>query len=175
MRPELEREYVEYVQTRLPTLRRTAYRLCGDAHRGDDLVQQTITKLFVNWRRARAADSTDAYVRRILVHAFLDERRLGWSRVSLFPSAPGDADGIATAPLDSAVEDRTIVRAALDRLPRGMRAVLVLRFLCDLPVDEVADTLGCRPGTVKSQTARGLALMRRLLDECPVTKPVTEV
>jgi RNA polymerase sigma-70 factor (sigma-E family) len=170
MRGEHEREYVEYVRARLPALRRTAYQLCGDAHRGDDLVQQTITKLFVNWWRARAADNTDAYVRRILVHAFLDERRLGWARVSLFSSAPDNA----VVP-ESMADERTVLRAALGQLPRRTRAVLVLRFLLDLPVDEVATALGCRPGTVKSQTARGLTLMRRLLDERPLTCRTEEV
>ncbi|MEV8437427.1 SigE family RNA polymerase sigma factor [Actinosynnema sp. NPDC051121] len=163
MQAALVREYVDYVRANLTWLRQSAYRLCGDPHRGDDLVQQAITKLYVNWRRARAADNTDAYVQRILVRVFLDERRLRWAGVSLFASAPE----VAVEP-DGRAEDRATLRAALDRVPRRLCEVLVLRFLFDMSVDDVARALGCSPGTVKSQTARGLATMRRLLDDRPL-------
>jgi RNA polymerase sigma-70 factor (sigma-E family) len=169
MQAALEQEYVDYVRASMTWLRRSAYRLCGDAHRGDDLVQQAITKLYVNWRRARAADNTDAYVQRILVRVFLDERRLRWSGVSLFASAPE----VAVEP-DRRAEDRATLRVALDRLPRRLGAVLVLRFLFDMSVDDVAEVLRCRPGTVKTQTARGLATMRRLLDDRPLPTTAKE-
>lgn len=163
MQAALEREYVDYVRASLTWLRRSAYRLCGDAHRGDDLVQQAITKLYVNWRRARAADNTDAYVQRILVHVYLDDRRLRWAGVSLFAAAPD----VAVEP-DRRAEDRAMLRAALDQLPRRLCEVLVLRFVFDMSVDDVARTLGIRTGTVKSQTARGLAAMRLLLGDHPL-------
>lgn len=155
-----EQEYVEYVTGRLPALRRLAFLLVGDEHRADDLVQQTITTLFVKWRRARAADHLDRYVRSMLVRTFLDERRSGWARVRLFSAPPEPPP----AP-DTGVEDREVLRAALARVPRKQRAVLVLRFLHDLPVDEVAATLAITTGTVKSQTSHGLTTLRRLLDE----------
>ena len=59
------------------------------------------------------------------------------------------------------------VRAALANLPPRQRATLVLRFYCDLPVDETAAELGCTPGTVKSQTAKGLSTLRRSLAPVP--------
>jgi RNA polymerase sigma-70 factor (sigma-E family) len=155
-----DEEYVEYVTARIPTLRRLAYLLSGDEHRADDLVQQTITTLYVRWQRASAATHLDRYVRTMLVRTFLDERRLAWSRVRLFgtpPEPPPVQDG--------GVEDREVLRAALARLPRRQRAVLVLRYLCDLPIDEVAVVLGCAPGTVKSQASRGLTTLRRLIGE----------
>jgi RNA polymerase sigma-70 factor (sigma-E family) len=161
MRDGSEEEYVDYVTARIPALRRLAYLLAGDEHRADDLVQQTITTLYVKWRRAQAADHLDAYVRTMLVRTFADERRLAWARrVRLFretPEPPPFEDG--------GIEDRQVVRAALSRLPRRQQAVLVLRFFHDLSVDEVAGTLGCSSGTVKSQTSRGLATLRRLLGE----------
>ena len=160
MRDASEREYVDYVTGRIPALRRLAYLLVGDEHRADDLVQQTITTLYVKWKRARAADHLDAYVRTMLVRTHLDERRLAWARVQLFHKVP-DPDPVE----EHGIEDRQIVRAELARVPRRQRAVLVLRFCYDLPVDEVAAILGCSAGTVKSQTSRGLATLRRLLDE----------
>jgi RNA polymerase sigma-70 factor (sigma-E family) len=166
MQARLEQEYVDYVRASMPWLRQSAYRLCGDAHRGDDLVQQAITKLYVHWRRVRAADNTDAYTQRILVRVFLDERRLRWARVSLFAAAPD----VAVEP-DGRAEDRATLRAALAKLPRRLCEVLVLRFLFDMSVDDVARVLGCSTGTVKSQTARGIAAMRQLLDTNPQLTP----
>jgi RNA polymerase sigma-70 factor (sigma-E family) len=161
-----DREYVEYVTARLPALRRLAFLLCGDEHRADDLVQQTITRLYLHWPRARAATHLDRYVRAMLVRAFLDERRLAWARVRLFGQPP------EPPPVhDVGVEDRTVLRAALARLPRRQQAVLVLRYLIDLPVDEVAEILGVAPGTVKSQTSHGLTSLRRLLGGHALTVP----
>ncbi|GAA1810774.1 SigE family RNA polymerase sigma factor [Luedemannella flava] len=160
MKADAERDYTEYVTGRLPALRRVATQLAGDAHRGDDLVQQTITKLYTRWTRAAKADNLDAYTHRILVRTFLDERRLGWARVRL-DDRPTEPRPTTTA--DEA--DRVTLRAALARLPRQQRAVLVLRFLADHPVDTVADILQISPGTVKSHTAAGVAALRRLLPE----------
>ncbi|WP_245667961.1 SigE family RNA polymerase sigma factor [Actinomadura macra] len=161
MRAADEREYVEYVTGALPGFRRIAHLLCRDPHRADDIVQTALTRLYVHWRRARAADDIDRYVRAILVRSFLSERRLAWARVRL-TGAPVDTPGLAPVP-EADVETRAVVRAALARVPRRQRAVLVLRFLCDLPVAEVAEILGCSEGTVKSQTAHGLARLRALM------------
>ncbi|MEU4695188.1 SigE family RNA polymerase sigma factor [Actinoplanes sp. NPDC023714] len=158
MRASAEEEYVEYVAARVPALRRLAYVLTGDGHRADDLVQQTITTLYLKWPKARAADNLDAYVRTMLVRGYVDEKRLAWSKVRLFRQMP------EPAPFeDSGAEDREVLRKALKRVPRQQRAVLVLRFFYDLPVEEVAGILGCSAGTVKSHTSRGLAALRRLL------------
>jgi len=156
-----EDEYVEYVSARVPALRRLAFMLSGDGHRADDLVQQTITTLYVKWGRARTADNLDAYVRTMLVRTYLDEKRLAWARVRLFRETPEPPPAEEQT---GSVEDRQVVRAALSRVPRRQRAVLVLRFFYDLPVEEVAAMLGCSDGTVKSQTSRGLTTLRALLD-----------
>nr|BFE64610.1 SigE family RNA polymerase sigma factor [Dactylosporangium thailandense] len=152
-------DYIEYVTARLPALHRLAYVLSGDVHRADDLVQQTITTLYVKWSKVRRAEYLDRYVRSMLVNTFIDERRLAWARVRLFAEPP---ERIAP---ESDQDERTAVRQALARVPRRQQAVLVLRFFYDLPVAEVAEILGVAEGTVKSQTAHGLAALRRLLGE----------
>ena len=161
MQAESEREYVEFVTARFAAAKRLAYLLSGDPHRADDLVQQIFTALYVRWRRVRTVDNLDAYLRRMLVRGFLSERRRAWwSRVDLTGSVP---DRLGPAGPD--LEDRVLLRTALGRVPRRQRAVLVLRFICDLPVAEVAQLLGCSEGTVKSQTTHGLAALRRALGE----------
>ncbi len=96
-------EYVEYVRVRIPALRRLAYHLCGEEHTADDLVQETITKLYVHWKRASEATNIDSYVRAMLVRTFLDDKRRGWSRVTRMAMTP----------------DRATGRSAVDRGSRG--------------------------------------------------------
>lgn len=158
VRDDLEREYVEYFEVRMPHLRRLAVRLCGDFDRADDIVQTAATAIYTRWKLARAADNIDAYVRRTVVNTFLKERRSRWSRVAL---TGGSLDRLAAT--GQPIDERMVVRAAMRKLPPRQQAVLVLRFLCDLPVAEVAQMLGCAEGTVKSQTSDGLASLRRSL------------
>ncbi len=168
MKLQRESDYVDYVTMRMPILRRLAAQLVGDSHRGDDLVQQTITRLYLHWSRAVAARNIDAYVHRILVRAFLDERRLSWAGVRLGHTWSEVTEPGRGAPAaGSAVEDRIVLHAALAKLPRRQRAAVVLRYLADHSVDEVAEILRVSPGTIKSQTSAGLGALRRMLADRP--------
>lgn len=158
MRESERAAYVQYVTERQTALRRTAYLLTGDRHRADDLVQDTITKVYVQWRRVSAADNVDAYVHTILVRTYADDRRSRWSAMQLFGDPP---DGRATAPSDPGT--RFALADALRQLAPKQRATLVLRFYCDFSVEQTARTLGCSTGTVKSQTSNALDALRRLI------------
>jgi RNA polymerase sigma-70 factor (sigma-E family) len=147
--------YREYVAGRMDQLRRTAYLLCGDWHTADDLVSTALVKLLRHWRRVSAMENADGYLRRVLLRAWLDERRRPWHREHSRAVVPDRA-----APPASDVADRMAVLDLLNELPARRRAVLVLRFFCDLSVEETAETLGCTTGTVKSQTARALDTLR---------------
>lgn len=161
VKKQRDAEYYDYVRARLPSLYRLALVLTGDRTRADDLVQQTVTSLYVYWRRMRSVTNADAYVRAILVRAHLREHRTAWSRhVTLVPSVPEPAE-----PGGSDVETRTVLLDALRRLPPRQRAVVVLRYLEDQSVEAVAAILGCSPGTVKSQAARGLDTLRGLIGQ----------
>jgi RNA polymerase sigma-70 factor (sigma-E family) len=153
-----EAEFADFMATREASLRRLAILLSQDWHRADDLVQAAITKVYVHWAKAKAADSMDAYVRAIVVREFLDERRSSWiRRVTLTGQLP---DRPAAGPDRETSLD---MQAALAGLPPRQRATLVLRFYCDLPVEQAAQVLGCTPGTVKSQTAKALNSLRTAL------------
>ena len=155
-------EYTEYVAARLSSLRRLAGVLCGDWGRADDLVQATLTKLYVHWGRVRVADHPDAYARTVLVRESIRERRSVWARRVSLGGPVGDAPA-------AAVDQDVLLdlRAAVAALPARQRATLVLRFYCDLNVEQAAEVLGCSPGTVKSQTAKALAAVRRTLGPAP--------
>jgi RNA polymerase sigma-70 factor (sigma-E family) len=152
-----EREFADYAAARALSLRRTAYLLTGDWHRADDVTQATLTKLYLAWRRIERRDGLDAYVRKMLVNAALDEKRRSWRREWATPDLPDHA-----APADRA-DDRMQLRKALEGLPKTQRAVVVLRFWEDLSVADTAAVLGIREGTVKSAAARGLAALREVL------------
>ena len=160
MSPDEDREYSEYVSATLDRLRRTAFLLCGDADRADDIVQATLISLYLRWEKVRGVENIDGYVHRILVRRYIDETRKSWTRVLLNLNWRGVE---RAAPVEASVEDADAVQTALAKLARGQRVVLVVRFFCDQSVEETAATLGCSTGTVKSQTARGLAAMRGLL------------
>ena len=155
-----DEEFVAYYRARGPALRNTAYLLCGDWHLAEDLTQITFTKLYRSWRRIERHDVLDQFARRVLLRAFLDERRRPWRREH---ATVPHSTTLDTATRADAPEDGSGTTRALQRLPRRTRAVLILRFWADLPVDQVADLLGCSPGTVKSTTSRGLASLREQL------------
>ena len=155
-------EFGEYLESRAVVMRRTAYLLCGgDWHRAEDLVQTTLTKIYVAWSRLRRDGSVDAYSRKIMVRAAIDESRRAYRRRE---AVVGDVPETVTSQA-SGVEDAVDVRRALARLPAGQRAVVVLRYWEDLSVAETAEALGKSEGTIKSQAAKGLAALRRLLAE----------
>ena len=158
MKPHEDVGFTDYMSARIPSLRRLALLLCQDWHRADDLLQVAMTKTFVHWAKAAAAENTDAYVRAILVREFVQERRSGWARRVSLTDRPIEA-AAASADYDGALD----LRAAVAALPPRQRAVLVLRYYCDLNVDQSAHALGCTPGTVKSQTAKALASLRRVV------------
>jgi len=156
-----EAGYRDYVAHRMDGLRRTAYLLCGDWHMADDLVATALVKLLRHWRRISVMEQPDAYVRRMLLRAWLDEKRRPWRREHATAVLPDRA----TAAADSA--ERLTILAHLAELPPRRRAVLVLRYFCDLSVAETAEALGCSEGTVKSQTARALDALRARLVSVP--------
>jgi RNA polymerase sigma-70 factor (sigma-E family) len=160
-----EPEYRDFVLARMGGLRRTAYLLCRDWHTADDLVAITLDKLYRRWNRRAQIGNLDLYVRGILARAWVDELRRPWRRERLASDADAEP---AVSRLDmvpartDTVVDRQTLGEYLAKLGPRQRAVIVLRFYCDLTVAETAEVLGVAEGTVKSQSARGLDTLRAL-------------
>jgi RNA polymerase sigma-70 factor (sigma-E family) len=157
-------EFVAYVSARRAYLRRTAYLVCGDWHLAEDLVQTALVKLYRAWPRIHKDGAEDAYARRVVVRAFLDEQRRPWRHESA-----GLAGIEVAAPTSLSFEDSEALLGALKALPERQRATIVLRFWCGLSVRETAADLGCSTGTVKSQTARAVQSLRTLLSAADMT------
>ncbi|MTD58040.1 SigE family RNA polymerase sigma factor [Amycolatopsis pithecellobii] len=158
-----EQEFAEYFAARQDSVRRTAYLLCGDWHRADDLAQTAFVALHRRWNRIRDRGATDAYLRKTLVRASIDESRRPWRREQHVDQVPEPEP--AGERLDEQVALRADLLAGLTEVPPKQRAVLVLRYFEGLDVAGVAKVLGCSEGNVKSQTARGLARLRAVLGE----------
>jgi RNA polymerase sigma-70 factor (sigma-E family) len=156
-----EQEFAMYFAARRDAVRRSAYLLCGDWHRADDLAQTAFVALHRRWHKIRDRAALDAYVRRTVVRAVIDESRRPWRRERFTGDVPEIADTSGGTPeIGDAVATRTTLVAALRKVPPRQRAVLVLRFLEGLDVSGAANVLGCSEGTVKSQTSRGLDALR---------------
>lgn len=145
--------FEEFVAARGPALWRVAWLLTGDAHRADDLLQTALLKCWRRWSAIERRESAEAYVRRALTTTYTDWWRRKWTG-----ELPGRLPQVATADRD--VDARRDLVAALALLPRGQRAVVVLRYFEDLTETQTADVLGVTVGTVKSQNARALATLR---------------
>jgi RNA polymerase sigma-70 factor (sigma-E family) len=155
-------EFADFVAARYRALLRTGLALTGDLGHAEDLAQSALIKTYLAWGRLREITSAEAYARRTLVRLALRERQRRWhgeisSGQLPEPHATGTAAGAGQADLGDLAID---LRRALATLPIEQRAVLVLRYLDDLPEAETAQLLGVSPGTVKSRAARGLASLR---------------
>jgi RNA polymerase sigma-70 factor (sigma-E family) len=162
-RDSQEAEFTAYFAARFERLRRLAYLLCGDWHRADDLAQTAFVRLASSWHRLRDPGAIDSYVRTCLLRSYLSDQRLAWRRRE---SASGEVPELAgRSDTAEVAADRVAVVRALAQVPPRQRAALVCRYYEGYDVATTAALLGCSEGTVKSQTARGLQVLRRVLGD----------
>lgn len=152
-------DFHEYVATRRRPLLRLGYLLTGDPHHAEDVVQIALLQAFRQWRKVSRADQPDAYVRRMVVNAYIDGKRRRSS--TEVPTAPGELPVAVQPDHSDTLVERSAMWEALAVLPRVQRAVLVLRYYEDLDDARIADLLGSSPTTVRSNASRALARLRK--------------
>ncbi|MFF4891710.1 SigE family RNA polymerase sigma factor [Micromonospora chersina] len=154
---EVDGEFTAFVNERGAALLRVAHALAGNQHAAEDLLQNALAKAYARWPRIRG--DAEPYVKRILYH----DQVSGWRRRARRPEVPLAElpERAVTGEDDSDL--RLLLRDALRALPPRQRAVLTLRYLEDLSVEQTAALLGCRTGTVASQSAKALAKLRQLV------------
>ena len=164
-------DFDAFVRARTPALLRSAYLLTGDQHLAEDLVQTALGLTHRAWRNLRATGNAEAYARKSMYRLQVTR----WRRRRVAEWFSGELPDRPSAQSDHAEQTvlRLSLRSALSRLTPKQRAVIVLRFFDDLTEAQAADTLGVSVGTIKSQTAKALASLRRALpDEVPApTRP----
>lgn len=165
MRQASEAAYGEFARSVWPQLYRTAVIIVGDRQLAEDLVQTALVKTYIAWPRLRETDKARAYTRRVMVNVAHDWfRKRSWTHEN---SVNAPDEGVPTGDHSGALVDRVTLAEVLKTLPIGQRSVVALRFLDDLSVQETADLLNITSGTVKSQTAAALAVLRSHADLVP--------
>ncbi len=145
----------EFVEANGAALLHAARLLTGDHQRGEDLVQTALTRVYLKWDRI---DAPMAYARKALVTAHIDSTRRRWwgeKPTETLPELPA-----AQSSAVSAADERDQLRRLLAALSPKERAVIVLRYYCDLSEQDAAATLGMPVGTVKSTCSRALSRLR---------------
>ncbi|GAA2741289.1 MULTISPECIES: SigE family RNA polymerase sigma factor [Kitasatospora] len=155
-------DFEEFASTRARRLFQVAYLMCGDWHQAQDLVQTTLAKMFSVWgrlRRGQDEPGLDAYARKVLLRYYLSQRRLRRSGEIVSADLPDSPEAPAGSEL------RLTLAAALRLLPPRNRAVVVLRYLEDRSIEEVAELMEISQGAVKSLNSRSLAKLREILGD----------
>jgi RNA polymerase sigma-70 factor (sigma-E family) len=156
---EFDDEFADFVTRWSPALLRVAFLLTSDRGEAEDLLQTALLKTSRHWGRLADREAAYAYVRRVLVTTHTSWRRRRRVHEVIVDRLPERASG------GSAELEPGRALQALEKLPRQMRAVVVLRHYEGLTEAETAAELGCSLGSVKSQASRGLTRLRELLDQ----------
>ncbi|MDQ6525456.1 SigE family RNA polymerase sigma factor [Nocardioides sp. LHD-245] len=163
--PPVPDPFEEFARARAPHLYRAAWLLCGHRTEAEDLVQETLAKVYVRMHRRRGPrlDNPAAYAQTVLTRTFISARR----RASSTEVPYADLPGLDTAGADCGTDHagttdlRLALTDALADLTPVDRAVVVLRHLDGLSVEEVAHALGLTSGAVRNRSMRALARMRK--------------
>ena len=166
----IDEEFADFVGARWSSLYRLAYLLTASPTGAEDLLQTTLEKAYVNWARIGQMEYAEAYVRRMLANTLVSSRRRAWIREQpwgVCPRSPVTPPSCrsSTAPCSG---------HWCARFPHRQRAVIVLRYYEDLSEAQIADVLGCAPGTVKSQSSAAKGALRRALAAAGVGEEVGE-
>jgi RNA polymerase sigma-70 factor (sigma-E family) len=158
-----EDDYAEFVRGRSNALLRSAYLLTGDQHLAEDLVQEALARTHRAWSRLHETGNAEAYARRIMYHLQVSV----WRRRKVAEDLPGDLPEQKDHAGDDAesITRRIAVARALRSLSAKQRAVVVLRYFEDHTEAEAAEMLGVSVSTIKTQTARALDHLRKLVSE----------
>ena len=157
----------EFLAARQAHLLRAAWILTGDVHLAEDLLQTALVKVLPRWERLERDGSLEPYLRKTMVNTATSWWRRKWH--GELPSGgvpdPGPGREAGAEPgggeaAFTAVDDRSVLGAALRALPPRQRAVVMLRYYLDLSEVETAALLGCSTGTVKSQSSKALGTLR---------------
>jgi RNA polymerase sigma-70 factor (sigma-E family) len=159
MGAESDDEFRDFMQGRWSAMVRLAYTLTGDQGHAEDIAQAAFSSAYAAWGRVRRAGDPDAYVRAIVIHENSKRFRKQRVREDLRAVVPERGTGA-----DDSLADRAALHDALSRLGPRQRAVIVLRFWLDMSEAATAQALNCSVGTVKSQTSRALATLRKHAD-----------
>lgn len=157
MTPTDEDEFASFFRAEYPGIVGELSLILGDRSRAEDVVQEAFARAFARWRRLSSYERPGAWVRRVAIRVALRVRN---PKVLLVGAA---LDGTRTLRSDRG-RDLDLARA-IGKLPPAQRVAVVLHYLRDLPVAEVASALGCKEATARVHLHRARGSLARMLDE----------
>jgi RNA polymerase sigma-70 factor (sigma-E family) len=150
-------DFAEFVTSRSPALLRFAYLLTGDGHLAEDLTQEALVRVHRRWSSIDHKGGPEPYVRKAILRQYLSWRRRRSSTELPFAELP---DRSSRLPSDDQIVERDEMWSLLATLPRGQRAVIVLRYYEDLADADIAVLLGCTTATVRGHAFKALKRLR---------------
>ena len=141
---------------------RHAYALTANIADAQDIAQEAFARAWQRWDSVRKHDSPEAWVRRVATN-------LATSRFRRDRTARAAARQLLAADVPEISPDTVALVDALRKLPERQRVVLVLHYLADLPVGQIATELHCPAGSVKAWLSRGRDALAALLDSGEIT------
>ena len=155
--PTPDQRFDAFFEASFDRAHRVATRLVGDPVEAQDLAGEAFARAYARWGRVRRHPAPEAWVLRTTTNLAIDRLRRG----------PAPVVAVSAADPSDVAALRVTLAAALERLSKRQRTVVVLRYLADLPEQEVAELLAISPGAVKTHLHRGLAHLRDVLDVPP--------
>jgi RNA polymerase sigma-70 factor (ECF subfamily) len=146
---------------------RHGYALTGDMGEAQDIAQEAFARAWQRWAMVRDCDSPEAWVRRVATNLAASR----WRRIRVARAAAGHTTELHAPEVST---DTVALVSGLRTLPERQRTVLVLHYMCDMTVDQIAAELGCPTGSVKSWLSRGrtaLAAAVRIVEPDPPIQP----
>jgi len=165
----VDQDFAEFMVARWSALYRLAYLLTASPTRAEDLLQTSLEKAYVRWSRISGMEYPERYVRRMIANTYLSGRRRAWHREEPHDRMPENGDSA-----EGALLDRAMLWPLVCALPPSQRAVIVLRYYEDMSEADIAATLGCTTGTVKSQSSAAKTALRRALAAAGIGEAVGE-
>jgi len=161
--------FEDFAAARLPAVLKFAAVLTGDRGLAEDVVQEVLIRANARWPMIETLPRPEAYVRKMIVNEYLAWRRRSWRLV--LSSTSSDIEVQPAPDPTGSYAEREAMLAELTKLPRRQRAVVVLRYYEGLSDREIADVLGCKPGTVRGHASRALAALRVELTAAAARRP----
>jgi RNA polymerase sigma-70 factor (sigma-E family) len=149
--------FAQFIEAREQALQRTAWLLTSDWALAQDLVQTALARSWRYWSTIRREDNPEIYVRKVMVNTWATWRRRRWKAERPYGKL---TDRSGSGDLAAEVTTRLALSGLLAALTERQRAVVVLRLFDDLSEAQVAEILGCAPGTVRATLSQALARLR---------------
>ena len=158
--PVRDDDFTEFYQATYDRVVALVAAMVGDRHQAEDIAQEAFARALIRWSRVSRYDLPEAWVRRVAIRLTIDASRRVRRAVRLSARLAGRFGAAEADPLAA-----TALSVALMRLPLPQRQVLVLYYLADLPVEDIARDCGISVGTVRTRLAVARQRLERELSE----------